>query len=154
MDDYPKLFTSCLKILGRRPRSEKEISDFLSKKTKNTALINQIIGKLKEIKLINDAEFAHWLIESRSRSRPRGPRLLDLELKSKGIDPETMSDHRMTTNDEIALAKKALEKKSNLWLKLSEREFNQKAWRFLMTRGFSTSVIAEVVKKMYNEPQC
>lgn len=145
-----QLLDSALKFLSYRPRSRKEVENFLRRKTADHTLINQTIEKLEKAKLINDEEFAKWLIESRSRSRPRGPRLLAIELKSKGIDSETMNDYRMTTNDEIALAEKALEKKAHLWSKLSEREIKQKVWRFLMTRGFSSSVIARIVKKAYN----
>src|SRR3989344_7197133 len=145
------LLDSALKFLSYRPRSRKEITDFLRKKTSDTTLIDQTISKLENLKLINDEEFAKWLIESRSRSRPRGTRLLAQELKQKGIDAETINDYRMTTNDEIALAEKALEKKVNYWFRLPEREFNQKAWRFLMTRGFSSSAIAAVVKQAHNE---
>lgn len=144
------LLDSALKFLSYRPRSEKEVEVFLRQKTKDDTLINQTVTKLEKAKLIDDEAFAKWYIESRSRTRPRGPRLLALELKSKGIDLETMNDYSMTTNDEIALATKALEKKANLWSKLSDREFQQKAWRFLMTRGFSSSAIAQVVKKRYN----
>lgn len=146
----PRLLDSALKILSLRPHSKQEVINFLRKKTKDDTLINQTIEKLEKAKLIDDEAFANWYIESRSRTRPRGQRLLELELKQKGVNIETMNDHRMTTNDEIALAKKALEKKTQLWSKLPERDFNQKAWRFLMTRGFSSSVVAQVIKKRYN----
>ncbi|TSC85409.1 MAG: regulatory protein [Microgenomates group bacterium Gr01-1014_16] len=143
------LLDSALKILSLRPHSKQEVINFLRKKTKDDTLINQTIEKLEKAKLINDEEFAKWYVESRSRTRPRGQRLLNLELKQKGINIETMNDDRMTMNDEIALAQKALDKKARLWSNLPEREFNQKTWRFLMTRGFSSSAIEKVVKKRY-----
>lgn len=137
------LLDSALKILSLRPHSRQEIIKFLSKKTKDDTLINQTIEKLEKAKLIDDEVFAKWYIESRSRTRPRGQRLLELELKQKGIDVETMNDNRMTTNDESDLAEKALEKKKNI-------KSREQAIRFLQYRGFSWDAIAPVVRKRYN----
>ena len=74
------LLDSALKILSLRPHSKQEVIKFLRKKTKDDTLINQIIEKLEKAKLINDEEFGKWLIESRSRSKPRGVRLLKQEI--------------------------------------------------------------------------
>ena len=85
-------------------------------------------------------------MESRSRSRPRGARLLKQELKSKGI---TVDDEQIKV-DEVELAAQALQKKLRLWQNLPFREFRVKAGRFLAYRGFSWSAIETVVKKEYN----
>jgi len=95
---------------------------------------------------VDDKKFASWLIQSRSRTRPRGKRLLLQELKSKGIDAE-----EPVMINEAELAEKALEKKLSLWLKLSHRDFRIKATRFLYSRGFSWDVIEPVLKKAYNK---
>lgn len=148
MKDYQQLLAGCLKLLSVRPRSKKEIGDYLAKKTRDFELINQLINKLTDLKLIDDTAFAEWLIASRSRSRPRGSRLLKQELKSKGV---TMNDNLMTTSDEFVLAQKALQKKLPLWSKLSYRDYYAKAWRFLSYRGFSSEIIAKAVKNAYNQ---
>ena len=136
MEEYKRLFNSCLKVLGIRPRSEKEIRDSLSKKSSDTDLINQIIDKLKSENLVNDSEFATWYIESRSRTRPRGLRLLQYELQQKGVSlPISI--------DEKKLAIQALEKKKHL----KDRDA---AIRYLQYRGFPWSAIEEAVKKAYN----
>jgi len=147
VDSLQKLLDSALKFLSYRPRSKKEVESFLRKKTSDATLINQTIEKLEKLKLIDDAEFAKWLVESRSRSRPRGLRLLKQELKSKGV---TMNADSMTTYDETTLATKALEKKQNTWSKLSANDYRLKATRYLQYRGFSWDTIAKVVKKRYN----
>src|SRR3989344_7045971 len=99
------LLDSALKILSLRPHSKQEVIKFLRKKTKDDTLINQIIEKLEKAKLINDEEFGRWLVESRSRSRPRGVRLLKQELKQKGIDTDV-------NINETELAQNALNKKN------------------------------------------
>ena|SRR3989344_7591164 len=148
MDDFERLLQPAIKFLAIRARSQKEVKDYLRKKTSDGNLINQIIDKLTGMGLIDDRKFAQWLIESRSRSRPRGQRLLINELKSKGIN----LDRDSLRIDEPALAQTALTPKLRLWLKLPYREFRVKAGRFLASRGFSWEVIEKVVKAVYNNP--
>ncbi len=136
ISDPKFLLAASLKFLGYRPRSKKEIEDFLRKKTSNSTLINQTLDKLTQLKLVNDEAFAKWVIESRSRSRPRGARLLAQELKQKGIDVKV-------NINEVDLAQKALASKKTL-------KSRDQAVRFLQYRGFSWDAIAQALKKAYN----
>ena len=141
---FDELLGLVIKYLSYRPRSKKEIENYLSRKTSDQTLVDRVISKLESVKLLDDAAFAKWLVESRSRSRPRGARLLKQELKSKGITVEQIKV------DEVELAAQALQKKLRLWQNLPFREFRVKAGRFLAYRGFSWSAIETVVKKEYN----
>jgi SOS response regulatory protein OraA/RecX len=100
---------------------------------------------------IDDQKFADWLVESRSRSRPRGNRLLAAELKAKGIDPATINDSLLTSSDQVDSAVLALSKKERLWSNLPAREFRFKASRYLASRGFSWDTIEQALKKRYND---
>ena len=139
MTDSQILLESSLKFLSYRPRSRKEITDFLKKKTPDATLINQTLEKLEKLKLINDTDFAKWLVESRSRSRPRGFRLLKQELAQKGIKLDASN---YTLDAETELAQKALHKKNP--------KSREQAIRFLQYRGFTWDTIAQVLKKAYN----
>ena len=66
--DEKQLLASALKYLGYRPRSQKEILDFLRKKTSDENQINQVVDQLVKLKLVNDTEFSDWLVKSRSRT--------------------------------------------------------------------------------------
>jgi regulatory protein len=147
IDSFSDLLNSCLRLLSIRPRSRQEIEKHLHKYTSDSALINQIITKLTDLNYLDDKKFATWLIESRSRSSPRGKRLLLQELKSKGINIK----EEPIAVDEANLAQKALEKKLILWKNLSYRDFRIKATRFLYSRGFSWEIIEKVLKKAYND---
>ncbi|KKU55264.1 hypothetical protein A3H89_04860 [Candidatus Amesbacteria bacterium RIFCSPLOWO2_02_FULL_48_11] len=147
---YHQLLNSVLKFLSIRPRSRREIEIYLTKKTSDTALINQVIDKLTNFKLIDDAAFSKWLVESRSRSRPRGRRLLIQELKTKGVDISNLPSP-VSSLDETELAKNALQKKLKIWDRLPRRDFRLKTTRFLYSRGFSWDVIEKVLKNVYNK---
>jgi regulatory protein len=137
--DYHQLFASALRYLGIRPRSQYEVKAFLTKKTTNTALITRVINELTHQGLLNDADFARWYIDSRSRTSPRSRRQLEQELRHKGV---TTNDYRVTTGDN-ELAKLALQKKKNL-------KSHDQVIRFLASRGFSWTTIEQVLKNRYN----
>lgn len=147
--DLQKLLDGALKLLSIRPHSRQEITAYLHRKTSDLQLIDQVISKLDKLNLINDRDFSQWLIESRSRSSPRGKRRLLFELKSKGIDPGTIQDSLVLDNED-SLAQTALDKKVLLWKNLSYHDFHTKAGRFLAFRGFSWDTIERVIKNRYN----
>lgn len=155
-EQVSKLMDSCLRFLSYRPRSQKEVEDYLAKKisqredikfsqAKESNLIAEIIAKLQKYKYINDLEFAKWWIESRSKSSPRGKRVLKLELIIKGIDKELVEELLDELPDQAGLAKKALVKKIKKWHKLSPIEFKKKLYLYLSSRGFDFDTIKEVV---------
>lgn len=130
-----------LKFLTVRARSEKEIRDRLAKYGLGQAEIEEHVVKLKKWKLVDDTEFAKIYIESRSRSAPRSHRLLELELKRRGIDLEPSTYH---LEPDIDLAHKALEKKRNI-------KSREQAVRFLQYRGFNWETIEKAIRNKYNE---
>ena len=132
---------SGLRLLARRPYSEKEVYNHLIRHWSEPD-VNAAIAKLKELKFIDDAAFAAWYQESRLRSRPMSGKLLAFELKRKGISMTT-NDDSMTMNDRQS-AEEALGKKKNL-------KTRQQAMRFLASRGFSWDTIEKVLKKRYND---
>jgi regulatory protein len=145
-NDYQILLAQTLRFLGIRPRSSQEILRYLHSKTRDSVLIDRLAGKLTQSKLIDDAEFTRWYVESRSRSRPRGARLLVQELKSKGIT----YDPQLTTDNQVELATAALAQKQKSWSQLTPKDRRPKAIRFLQSRGFSWGTIERTLKKEYN----
>ena len=163
---YEKFYNRTLRFLSYRPRSEKEIKDFLKRKKVNELLASKILKKLRELNFVNDEEFTKWWIEQRTGSRPRGLRLIKLELKQKGISEEMTTaiihDSRFIIQKEEEFARKALEKKLKTWRRLSKEEFREKAVAFLLRRGFAFDTIKQAVdpdligvdealEKRYNE---
>ena len=160
MDYFEKFYNKALKFLSYRPRSEKEVRNKLKIKSEklkiedSTAIIDRVIQKLKEYKFLDDVEFAKKWIESRLRFRPRSLRLIKIELKRKGIDPETIdkmiNDEGLMIND-LENAKKLIQKKLERFKSSSKEEIYQKLGRFLASKGFDWDTIKksidEVLKK-------
>ena len=131
---------AAFRYLSFRARSEKELRDNLLEKEFSIEEIDAAVTRLKELNYINDRQFASDFVSSRSRNKPKGKKLLIMELKKKGITIEDV------TIDEDELAKIAMLKKKVF------KDRNQ-AHRFLYSRGFSTPVIERAIKAWYNSEE-
>ncbi len=144
MDTYESLLTAAFRFLSFRPRSAKEIDDFLKKKTRKTyvepEIFKRIADRLVELGYIDDAKFAAWWVESRQKTKPKGMRLIKQELKQKGIATEGITE---TSEDDIA--RRAIQKKREIWKSLPTLEQKKKLYDFLARRGFSYNTIARVI---------
>ena len=158
-EELSKLMDRVLHFLSYRPRSEKEITDYLIKKiaakenikyhqAKDSPLIAQVIEKLKRYKYINDLEFAKWFISSRIKSKPKGVRLLKLELFRKGISKDIVEKVLSKNLNQNELAKKAIEKKIKKWQKLPDLELKKKLYSHLSSRGFDFETIKQAIKEL------
>ena len=135
------------RFLSYRPRSEKEIHDYLGKKKLKDEEKEKIIKKLKEEKLIDDLEFARWFLEQRQTFRPKGSYALRQELRQKGIGEKIIDQVLPNKEEELSLAKKALVKAEKKYASFLGREKKEKLIAYLRRRGFSW----EVVKKAVDE---
>jgi len=147
-DNKDKLYEKVLRFLSYRPRSEKEIRDYLKKKNASQKTSKAIIKKLKKLELIDDRSFALWWIQQRSSFRPRGRRALWFELKQKGIDQEIIKDSLFSDKKELVLAKKAAQKKAKFLKNLESLAFRQKMTGFLARRGFDWETIKKVLEEL------
>jgi regulatory protein len=73
-----------------------------------------------------------------------------MELRQKGLDDEAVQSAMQDVDDE-ALAYEAAQKKALRWKDLEWNEFRKKLSDFLARRGFSYSVAAPVVTRIWNE---
>jgi regulatory protein len=74
-----------LALLAARARTEREIRDRLRRRF-SPGVVDQVVGRLKELGYVNDEAFAAAWIDARSGRRPTGPRRLRSELMARGVD--------------------------------------------------------------------
>jgi regulatory protein len=143
-DGDAKATSRALNFLGHRQRSENEVRQKLREKEFSDDVIERVLDKLRRNNLIGDAEFAQSWIENRSLYRPRGARMLQQELRQKGISTEIIAAVLPDQKDELINAISALQKilqsKERAWENLEEKEKYQKATQYLMRRGFNYSI--------------
>ncbi|MCL5114011.1 MAG: RecX family transcriptional regulator [Patescibacteria group bacterium] len=151
MDGFEKFYNKALKFLSYRPRSEQEVIKNLLRKKSPEDIIKKITAKLEEQKFLNDEEFVKWWVEQRTTFKPRSLRLIKIELKQKGISNDlvekVINDVGLTIDD-LASARKLVERKKEKWKNLSREQKFQKLSRFLASRGFSYDIIKEIFKNI------
>lgn len=146
-EDLQRSLTYALRLLGFRPRTEKEIKEKLQKKDFQEKIILQTIDLLKQDKLLGDAEFAKWWVEQRSEFRPKGNIILKQELLQKGVSREILDEVIEEASGEEAAARKLADKHVKKFGNLKNRENFQKAARFFQRRGFSWDIIKKILKE-------
>lgn len=139
-----------LLFLSYRARSESEIRKNLQKHEVPEAVIEETLEKLRKEGFANDGEFAKAWVENRSAFRPRSRRLMAMELRQKGLDDEAAQSALVGVDDE-ALAYEAASQRAARYKDLEWNEFRKKLSDFLARRGFSYSVTAGVVTRIWNE---
>jgi regulatory protein len=150
-DSIEKAFIRAMRLLSYRPRSETEIRERLRKSGQEEIVIDEVIQKLRESQLIDDEGFSKEWIENRNTFRPRSRRLLQMELKQKGIPQEIIKKTLEETQDDAILALQAARKSAHRWTGLDESEFRKKLTGFLGRRGFSYSVISEIFPVIWSD---
>jgi regulatory protein len=149
-DSRERAWGQALLFLSYRARSENEIRQNLIKHEIPDAVIEETLERLRRDGFANDKKFASAWVENRNTFRPRGRRALAQELRQKGIDEPTI-ESTLEGIDEEALAYEAGQKKAGKLRAREWIEFRKKMSEFLARRGFSYSVIAPVVARLWNE---
>ena len=136
---YQSLLNASFRFVSYRPRSEKEIVDFLQKKLvkwkkQDSETFNKVLARLIDLEYIDDKKFADWWVEQRTRFRPKGNRVIEYELYQKGIAKDIISDALMARNS-VEAAQKAIAKK---------KFDKKKLYEYLTRRGFDADTIKKV----------
>ena len=145
--EFKKILDKLLNFATLRPRSEKEIKDYLKRKKSPESITEELFKRLNNLELIDDTEFARWWVEQRQSFSPKTKRVLSNELRIKGIDREIIKEILEETEiDEEKIAKELIIKKMYKWEKLDDKIRRQKISQYLAGRGFDWNIIGKVVK--------
>ena len=154
-DDIRKAYNLAINYLAKRMRSKKEINDYLCQKEIEEPVINEVIHKLIAQKYINDEEYALAYVRTQMNTTDKGPDLIRLELKERGIIEEILMQSLVIypfedqVNKANNLAGKFFKKNS----RDSSRVMKQKLESLLVRKGYSYEVINIAVNEttMNNE---
>ena len=140
---YDEAKTAAFTMLVRRIHSEKEVREKLRKKKFPHETIEQVIARLYEMNLLNDAHFAGALVRDKLKRTPIGKSALKSKLLQKGIAKETIDDVLGETdlNSEELCMKAAKKKLKTLGKEPDARKRKQKLSQFLVRRGFDWETI-------------
>jgi regulatory protein len=137
-------------LLARRPRSEREIRRRLMQRKFPAALVDETIGRLYELKLIDDAAFARFWAEARDRTSPRGKRMVTQELRTRGVEATIAVASTEELSDEDAAYRLARRRMRSM-RELDYATFRNRLGTLLQRRGFGWDVARATVARCWSE---
>lgn len=139
-----------------RPRTKKEVVNYLNKKSEkyffSQEIIDKIVKQLEELDLINDKKFIEWFVDQRNRAKPKSQFALTAELLHFGIEKDLINYFfQDSPQNEESLAQQALNKRWSQYSRLPKKECFQKSASFLSRRGFNFEIINKVISNCLEE---
>ncbi len=149
---YELLVNAAIRFISFRPRSKKELTDYLNKKLTRwkqpgAGLLAKVIGRMEELGYADDVKFAEWWVAQRTAFKPKGNRYIQMELKAKGV-PEAITASILASRGSVSLlaaARQAIAKKMPLWVKLPTLARKKKIYDYLGRRGFDFEIIQKLI---------
>jgi regulatory protein len=136
-------------FLNYKPRTEKEIRKKLKEKKISESSIAKIITILKDLKYLDDNQYAKQYLEEKLANNPKGKRVIAMKLAEKGINREVIKSVVDTSYNEETEIKKAKELLAKYLKKVRAKsglDKRQKCYRYLLSRGFDYEIVKEVCK--------
>ena len=148
---YPFAMERAVSLLSVRARTEKELRSALRESAYPQEAIDRVIDYLREAGYVNDLDFAARWASSRT-AKGLGSRRIQMELRHKGVDTETIEQAMDDLGEDAQLgaalmaARKAARGKD-----LSSPQDRQKVLAALARRGFGFSLARRALDHVRSE---
>lgn len=154
MTEEERAHAYLLKLFKHRPRSRYEVLTRLHQKGFSQEVIQSVLEQAERQGILDDARFAQLWVEDRLSRRPRSRRMLESELRAKGVAPEHIRQAIARAGlDEEALVKQLIAARWPRLRSLEKRVRLQRLMGFLRRRGFSAQTIHRVLKESLGKKQ-
>jgi regulatory protein len=141
------------RYLAARPRTRWELRRRLQRAAVPEELIDSTLERLAALGYADDIEFARWWAEQRDRHAPRGRRLVEAELRQRGVPRDVLEELRGAEIAEPALDAEGLpgseEERARVALAShlrgrplpDDRKALQRVGMYLVRRGFDPETV-------------
>jgi regulatory protein len=154
LDEQAKAVNAAMNLLASRPRSEREVRNRLKRKGYPPETIDAAVAKLEGWRYLDDEAFARYWVENREANKPRGRRLLEQELRLKGVDRETIRQTIDETElDEASAALSLGRNKLRTYGKLEPQVARRRLGAFLVRRGYRYDVVKPALDQLFGEQE-
>lgn len=140
--DYGKLLERSMNYVMIRPRSIRELRDYLWRKKADPEMAEKIIAKLEARGYLGDASFARSWVRARQLTKPVSKRRLTAELMQKGVTSDLIKEALGDNDtedayDETEALRSIIAKKR----KQARYQDEQKLMQYLARQGFGYDLI-------------
>lgn len=148
-DEKQQAYIHALRTLAHKPRTQMEITQRLLQKDIAPDIIEEILIRLGNEKLIDDELYARQWVRQRISQQYKGKLWVRQELQQKGIAKHTIAEALAEVEDELELdsavaagMKKWKQTRGDL------RDRRNKTYAYLLRRGFSGEMVRGVLKQI------
>ena len=143
------------RLLSFRARSTSELRERMLRKKYAPETVEEVLLFCAKHDFLNDEKFAKLYAISRMQSRPTGKRMVQFELRGKGISPAVAERALGTLEDfdEKEIALEAASKRYRLMKGVPEKTSKARLYGFLKRRGFSQESVSYVLSKLYRNAE-
>lgn len=137
-----------LNFVTRSKKTQKQVKEYLYKKGYTEQTVEGVIQKMNDYRFLDDMDYAETY--ARSYSKTKGKKLIEMELKVKGVSSEDMSKALENLGDQtesaVLLADKYLKNKQK------DKPTLLKCYKYLLSKGFEYDVAKSAIERLgHNE---
>jgi regulatory protein len=144
---------AALAQLAYRPRSRRELADWLAHKEVPPDIATGVLDDLARRGYIDDAAFARFWVENRQLNRPRGRLALAAELRAKGVASEVIDAALGSeeTAGEEATALALARRRARSLRDPDPLRFRRRLGAFLQRKGYRYETVRTVLAALAEE---
>jgi regulatory protein len=145
--------TIALRKLTAKACTRHELDQALQAKNVPQGVIDGVLDRLEEVRLVDDASFAVDWVTSRQQRRHLSRRLLRRELQAKGVESSHINSalDRIDRNAELTSARDLVERKRAAMNGLSRDVQYRRLAGILGRRGFDAGITTQVLADVLGE---
>ena len=147
---YLTALDTAYRFLAYRPRSEAEVRMRLRRAKVDDITTGVVLARLGKQRLLDDSSFARLWIESRQTHSPRSRRVVQWELRRKGVNQEIAEEAACDIDDEEA-AYRAGAARARHSRETDYDAFRKRLGDFLVRRGFGYGIARRTVDCLWQE---
>ncbi len=145
--EYDACFQKASAYVLKGGHTVKQVAGYLKNKGFDGKIIAKVIDKLQDYGYLDDGQFAKTFVETKSQKH--GKRLLEVELKQKGVSDKDIAAAIDCVRDEDETA--YLIGKKYIKNKPLDLELKQKCFRYVLSKGFSYDSAKFAIDKLERE---
>jgi regulatory protein len=148
VDPVAKAREICLNQLAVRARTKAELRTQLLSEGIEEPIADQVLSRLNEVGLVDDAAFAEQWVHSRHTYQGLARRALSAELRRKGVDPDLAAEAVSTldTEAEETRARELVRKRMRTTAGVPETTAIRRLVGMLARKGYSEGMAYRIVR--------
>ena len=154
-DPYEVAREIALRKLTQRDCSRSELEKALAKKLVPDEVAQEVLDRLEEVGLVNDARFGAAWATSRHENRKLSSFAIARELNAKGLDRDTIQEAvaGIDRDSELETARSLAARKRRTLAGLPRATVQRRLGGLLARKGYGSSVVTQVVGEFLDDDE-